>query len=73
MKSNIGLNAIAQYASTKNISIPQGLGTGLLFHDNIDYGLYIKGEQLFFNKNVTIDYKKFLQEQNKIKEISSFN
>ena len=28
LESNIGLNAIAQWLSTKEISMPQGLGTG---------------------------------------------
>ena len=35
LESNIGLNAIAQYTFTKNSKLPQGLGTGGLFHNNI--------------------------------------
>lgn len=36
LESNIGLNAIAQFtASHKNIDLPQGLGTGMLYHNNI--------------------------------------
>jgi o-succinylbenzoate synthase len=35
LESNIGLNAIAQWTSTKNPSLPQGLGTGSLFLNNI--------------------------------------
>lgn len=35
LESNIGLNAIAQWISTKEVSMPQGLGTGLLFSNNI--------------------------------------
>ena len=44
LESNIGLNAIAQFASDvygDNITMPQGLGTGQLFTDNIDMGLDI--------------------------------
>ena len=44
LESNVGLNAIAQFASDvygDNITMPQGLGTGQLFTDNIDMGLDI--------------------------------
>ncbi|MBR2205823.1 MAG: o-succinylbenzoate synthase, partial [Prevotella sp.] len=50
LESNIGLNAIAQFASDvygDHITMPQGLGTGLLFTDNIDMGLEIRGDMLF--------------------------
>ena len=36
LESNIGLNAIAQWVSTYSIDKPQGLGTGLLYVNNID-------------------------------------
>lgn len=36
LESNIGLNAIAQLTSTYSVSIPQGLGTGQLYHNNFD-------------------------------------
>ncbi len=35
LESNIGLNAIAQWVSTYNTTMPQGLGTGALYTDNI--------------------------------------
>ena len=35
LESNIGLNAIAQWTSTKQPILPQGLGTGSLFSNNI--------------------------------------
>ena len=50
LESNIGLNAIAQFASDvygDDIRMPQGLGTGQLFTDNIPMGLEIRGEQLW--------------------------
>lgn len=49
LESNIGLNAIAQWTATQDHKLPQGLGTGLLFTDNIDSPLYIKGEKLWFD------------------------
>ena len=50
LESNIGLNAIAQFASEvygDNIRMPQGLGTGQLFTDNIEMGLEIRGDRLW--------------------------
>ena len=49
LESNIGLNAIAQWCATIQHDLPQGLGTGLLFTDNIDSPLYIKNDLLYFN------------------------
>lgn len=36
LESNIGLNAIAQWVSTHKITMPQGLGTGNLYTNNIE-------------------------------------
>ena len=50
LESNIGLNAIAQYVSDvygPQITMPQGLGTGQLFTDNIPMPLEIRGDMLF--------------------------
>ena len=50
LESNIGLNAIAQFASEvygPGIRMPQGLGTGKLFTDNIPMPLVIRGDQLW--------------------------
>jgi o-succinylbenzoate synthase len=50
LESNIGLNAIAQFASSvygDRITMPQGLGTGQLFTDNIPMPLVIRGDQLW--------------------------
>lgn len=49
LESNIGLNAIAQWCATLQPALPQGLGTGLLFTDNIDYPLHIEGDCLWFH------------------------
>jgi o-succinylbenzoate synthase len=54
LESNIGLNAIAQFCSEvygPDIRMPQGLGTGQLFTDNIDMGLEIRGEKLWRTNN----------------------
>ncbi|HET9571926.1 MAG TPA: o-succinylbenzoate synthase [Bacteroidales bacterium] len=48
LESNIGLNAVAHYCATLNNPLHQGLGTGLLYKDNVDMPLQIDGEQLWF-------------------------
>ena len=48
LESNIGLNAIAQFTSTFRNLMPQGLGTGQLYHNNIPSPLTIKNGQLFY-------------------------
>ena len=53
LESNIGLNAIAQFTSDvcgDHIRMPQGLGTGQLFTDNIPMPLEIRGERLWRQK-----------------------
>lgn len=50
LESNIGLNAIAQLTADiygPHIRMPQGLGTGQLFTDNIPMPLEIRGEKLW--------------------------
>lgn len=51
LESNIGLNSISQWCSTLHNSLPQGLGTGSLYLNNIALPLEIKGEYLWFNPN----------------------
>lgn len=59
LESNIGLNAIAQWCATLDSKMYQGLGTGLLFTDNVDAPLNIKGDNLWFNPS-EIDINKML-------------
>lgn len=51
LESNIGLNAIAQYTFTKNNPLPQGLGTGQLYTNNIDSPLTIREGKLFLDQS----------------------
>ena len=53
LESNIGLHAIAHYAAKvygPNVEMPQGLGTGQLFTDNIPMPLEIRGDKLLVVK-----------------------
>ncbi len=52
LESNVGLNAIAQLTARvygDRITMPQGLGTGLLFTDNIPMPLEIRDNKLHYN------------------------
>ena len=51
LESNIGLNAIAQWTAQMKPTLPQGLGTGMLFTDNIDMPLQIRQDCLWFDPN----------------------
>lgn len=50
LESNIGLNAIAQFTAQYNNTLPQGLGTGQLYHNNFDSPLEIKSGTLMYNQ-----------------------
>lgn len=54
LESNVGLNAIAQWCATLHPTLPQGLGTGLLFTDNIDFPLRIEGDCLWFHSETSV-------------------
>ncbi|GAA0872168.1 o-succinylbenzoate synthase [Gangjinia marincola] len=49
LESNVGLNAISQWTFTKNVSMPQGLGTGGLYTNNITSPLEIKKGFIHYN------------------------
>ncbi len=49
LESNIGLNAIAQWVYAWKNPLPQGLGTGQLFVNNIESPLYIDQGQLHYD------------------------
>jgi len=49
LESNIGLNAISQFTHTLNTTMPQGLGTGGLYTNNIESPLEIKNGKLQYN------------------------
>lgn len=48
LESNVGLNAIAQWTFTLNNKLPQGLGTGQLYTNNIISPLLIEDSKLWY-------------------------
>ena len=59
LESNVGLNAIAQWTATLPVTMPQGLGTGALYTNNVPSPLeqernvlrYNPGKEWFFSMN----------------------
>ncbi len=58
MESNVGLNALAQFACQYPISIPQGLGTGMIFRDNIPSPLEVTKGTLRWNNQENWDLEE---------------
>lgn len=56
LESNIGLNAIAQWTYTLGSKLPQGLGTGSLFTNNIVSPLVVKNGTLHYEKNTSWNF-----------------
>ena len=53
LESNVGLNAIAHYCAQTYgpaVSMPQGVGTGQLFTDNIETPLMIEGDKIWYRE-----------------------
>ncbi len=51
LESNIGLNAIAQWTFTLNNTMPQGLGTGSLYTNNVESPLEVSGGKIFYRQS----------------------
>lgn len=49
LESNIGLNAIAQLTAEYQPELPQGLGTGQLYHNNLNSPLSIRNGELQYD------------------------
>ncbi|WP_417887182.1 o-succinylbenzoate synthase [Zunongwangia sp.] len=57
LESNIGLNAISQFTYQKEVSIPQGLGTGSLYTNNIESPLLVKDGKISYDPDLNWDFK----------------
>jgi o-succinylbenzoate synthase len=49
LESNIGLNAICQFTEKYNVTLPQGLGTGMLYENNFPSPLEVAGDKILYN------------------------
>lgn len=53
LESSVGLNAICQFASQYDLTIPQGLGTGAIYTDNFSSPLTVSEGRIFFDHKKT--------------------
>ena len=51
LEGNVGLNAIAQWIAIQNNTLPQGLGTGQVFSNNVTSPLQVNKGHLTYNVN----------------------
>ncbi|MCP9757015.1 o-succinylbenzoate synthase [Lacihabitans sp. CCS-44] len=59
LESNVGLNAICQFAKEFDNPLPQGLGTGKLYDNNFQSPLTITSGKIFYKKNQEWDLSFF--------------
>ena len=57
LESNVGLNAISQWTYTLGSKMPQGLGTGGLYTNNIDSPLEVENGKLHYNTSLNWNFK----------------
>jgi L-alanine-DL-glutamate epimerase-like enolase superfamily enzyme len=55
LESSVGLNAIAQWTFMQQSAIPQGLGTGAIYRNNLLSPLQLKGDSLWYHPQGTWD------------------
>ncbi|MDG2370871.1 MAG: o-succinylbenzoate synthase [Flavobacteriales bacterium] len=55
LESNIGLNSIAQFTAEFSNKLPQGLGTGQIYKNNIPSFLELKADELYINNELEWD------------------
>ncbi|MDP4240134.1 MAG: o-succinylbenzoate synthase [Bacteroidota bacterium] len=60
LEANIGLNAIAQWTATLGSPMPQGLGTGQLYHNNIPSPLTIENAKLYYKPEINWELSSIL-------------
>ncbi|MDB5242001.1 MAG: o-succinylbenzoate synthase [Spirosoma sp.] len=68
LESNIGLNAVAQYMAQYKNTLPQGLGTGQLYHNNVDSPLTIQNGHLRYDPAQLWDLSQLLSSKSAKKE-----
>ena len=57
LESNIGLNAISQFSAEFDNNLPQGLGTGSLYHNNIESPLTVENGFIYIDNSKSWNFK----------------
>lgn len=58
LESNVGLNAIARWTAAKSLDMPQGLGTGALYDNNVGSPLVVKDAKISVDNTLQWDLSK---------------
>lgn len=56
LESNVGLQGLAIWLFSRKATVPQGLGTGQLYHNNIPSPLELRGDRLFYNPEKRFEF-----------------
>ncbi|MCE2893615.1 MAG: o-succinylbenzoate synthase [Flammeovirgaceae bacterium] len=71
LESSVGLNAIAQFTSTYSINLPQGLGTGQIYENNIESPLIVKKGQIYYNQLTNWDLSSIFPPEKESEEVNN--
>lgn len=63
LESNIGLNAICQFTAQYHVVLPQGLGTGMIYRNNIPSPLTVSNGHIFHDTSEPWQINAFLNSQ----------
>lgn len=61
LESNIGLNAICQFTAQYPVVLPQGLGTGMIYKNNIPSPLTVADGHIFYDATMSWQVDGFLK------------
>ena len=56
LESNVGLSAISQFTYSLQVNMPQGLGTGSLFTNNVESPLLVKNGHLHYDSKLSWNF-----------------
>jgi o-succinylbenzoate synthase len=71
LESSVGLNAIAQFTSTYSINLPQGLGTGQIYENNIESPLTVQKGQIYYNQLTNWDLSSIFPPEKESEEVNN--
>lgn len=60
LESNVGLNAVCQYTASHALGLPQGLGTGSIYQNNIDSPLTVSNGHIFYDNSKSWNLGPFI-------------
>jgi hypothetical protein len=71
LESSVGLNAIAQFTSSYEIELPQGLGTGQIYENNIESPLTVQKGQIYYNQLINWNLSSIFPSEQESEEVNN--